>query len=151
MSVRRRTDLLSLILFLLVPRYRPKDISSNDFVAAMKPLSERANRSSPDTMKNKFASLQKKFQPIFRHYFTERHKDPMSWFTMRLNYARSVATTSMVGHVVGLGDRHLANILLDQTTGELVHIDFGIAFDQVSFRLSFSLLFSVSSPFRHRS
>lgn len=50
---------------------------------------------------------------------------------MRLNYARSVATTSIVGHVLGLGDRHTANILMDDRTGEVVHIDLGIAFDQV--------------------
>jgi ataxia telangiectasia mutated family protein len=51
---------------------------------------------------------------------------------MRLAYARSVATTSIVGHVLGLGDRHVSNILLDNGTGEVVHIDLGIAFDQVS-------------------
>jgi ataxia telangiectasia mutated family protein len=41
-----------------------------------------------------------------------------------------VATTSIVGHVLGLGDRHTSNILLDNSTGEVVHIDLGIAFDQ---------------------
>lgn len=51
---------------------------------------------------------------------------------MRLNYTRSVATTSIVGHLLGLGDRHVSNILLDNSTGEVVHIDFGVAFDQVS-------------------
>ena len=51
---------------------------------------------------------------------------------MRLNYIRSVATTSIVGHVLGLGDRHVSNILMDNGTGEVVHIDLGIAFDQVS-------------------
>ena len=72
-----------------------------------------------------------KVQPVMRHYFTERHKTPMSWFRLRLNYARSVATTSIVGHILGLGDRHTSNILLDNRTGEVVHIDLGIAFDQV--------------------
>ena len=73
-----------------------------------------------------------------RHYFTERHKTPMSWFGMRLSYARSVATTSIVGHVLGLGDRHTSNILLDNVSGEVVHIDLGIAFDQV--RASWSII-----------
>jgi len=50
---------------------------------------------------------------------------------MRLNYTRSVATTSIVGHILGLGDRHTSNILMDSYTGEVVHIDLGIAFDQV--------------------
>lgn len=55
----------------------------------------------------------------------------MSWFAMRLNYARSLATMSIVGHMLGLGDRHTKNILLDKSTGEAVNIDLGIAFDQV--------------------
>ena len=73
-----------------------------------------------------------KFQPVMRHYFTEKTKNPMLWYTMRLNYIRSVATTSIVGHVLGLGDRHTSNILIDSASGAVVHIDLGIAFDQVS-------------------
>ena len=36
----------------------------------------------------------------------------------------------MVGHVVGLGDRHGENILLDSTTGDCVHVDFSCLFDK---------------------
>jgi hypothetical protein len=31
---------------------------------------------------------------------------------------------------VGLGDRHSMNILIDQDTAEVVHIDLGVAFEQ---------------------
>lgn len=75
----------------------------------------------------------KRFKPVMRHYFTEKHKTPIPWFQMRLKYTRSVATSSIVGHVIGLGDRHLSNILMDTVSGEVVHIDLGIAFDQVRF------------------
>ena len=78
-----------------------------------------------------FADLRKRFRPVMRHYFTELHKAPTAWFAIRLNYTRSVATTSIVGHVLGLGDRHTSNILMDNGSGEVVHIDLGIAFDQV--------------------
>jgi len=80
-----------------------------------------------------FRSLRERFKPVMRHFFTEKHKMPMSWFAMRLNYTRSVATTSIVGHILGLGDRHTSNILLESSTGEVVHIDLGIAFEQVNF------------------
>ena len=35
-----------------------------------------------------------------------------------------------IGWLLGLGDRHLDNILLDFSTGEVVHIDFNVVFDQ---------------------
>ncbi len=39
----------------------------------------------------------------------------------------------MAGYLIGLGDRHCANILLDVCTGQVVHIDLGIAFEQGRF------------------
>ena len=32
--------------------------------------------------------------------------------------------------MIGIGDRHAQNILVDTVTAELVHIDFGIVFEQ---------------------
>lgn len=66
-----------------------------------------------------------------RHFFTERFKEAGDWFSTRLNYSRTVAVTSIAGHILGLGDRHVRNILLDELTGEVIHIDLGIAFEQV--------------------
>jgi serine/threonine-protein kinase ATR len=36
-----------------------------------------------------------------------------------------------VGHVVGLGDRHGENILIDASSGDVVHVDFSCLFDRV--------------------
>ncbi|BGO92503.1 hypothetical protein NBRC10512_000418 [Rhodotorula toruloides] len=77
-----------------------------------------------------FKKILDKMPPLMRFLFWQRHKVPSLWFDMRLNYSRSVATTSIIGHIVGLGDRHVSNILMDVSKGELVHIDLGIAFDQ---------------------
>ncbi len=62
--------------------------------------------------------------------FQRRSTNARDWYETRLRYTRSVSTNSIVGHVLGLGDRHVSNILLDRESGELVHIDFGVAFDQ---------------------
>ena len=35
----------------------------------------------------------------------------------------------MVGHILGLGDRHPQNIMMHRHTGELVHIDFCDCFE----------------------
>lgn len=68
-------------------------------------------------------------RPAMRFWFFETQRSPQKWYEMRLNFTRSAATTSIVGHILGLGDRHLSNILIDQVTGEVVQIDLGIAFD----------------------
>ncbi len=51
------------------------------------------------------------------------------WLERRTNYTRSHAVMCMVGHVLGLGDRHPSNIMLDRFSGKLVHIDFGDCFE----------------------
>lgn len=78
-----------------------------------------------------FKTILSKLPPMMRHLFFKRHKTPSMWFDMRLNYSRSVSTTSIIGHIIGLGDRHVSNILMDEVRGDLVAIDLGIAFDQV--------------------
>ncbi|GJP48207.1 hypothetical protein CLOM_g7479 [Closterium sp. NIES-68] len=80
--------------------------------------------------KQAFDKVLQNFHPVMRHFFLERFLLPSDWFDHRLTYTRSVAATSMVGYVVGLGDRHSMNILLDERTAEVVHIDLGIAFEQ---------------------
>ena len=71
----------------------------------------------------------KRFTPVMRHFFFERFDEPDVWFERRLAYTRSTAANSILGHIVGLGDRHNQNILLDAHSGEMIHIDLGVAFD----------------------
>ena len=52
-----------------------------------------------------------------------------AWIERRTNYTRSIAVMSMVGYILGLGDRHLANLMLDRISGRIVHIDFGDCFE----------------------
>ena len=42
------------------------------------------------------------------------------WFERRLSYAASLASGSMVGFILGLGDRHMSNILIDLTSADLL-------------------------------
>ncbi|CAN9289399.1 unnamed protein product [Alternaria alternata] len=69
------------------------------------------------------------FHPVMRYFLLERFEDPDEWFERRLAYTRSTAAISILGHVLGLGDRHCHNILLDEKTGEVVHIDLGVSFE----------------------
>ncbi|KZT27904.1 hypothetical protein NEOLEDRAFT_1059985 [Neolentinus lepideus HHB14362 ss-1] len=125
----KNTTPLQSWLFAAHIRYRPQDMTHKEIhgqlVAKRKQCGGQA-----EPLVSLFLEIRGRFKPVMRHYFTEKHKNPMSWFSKRLNYTRSVATTSIVGHVLGLGDRHTSNILLDNGTGQVVHIDLGIAFDQ---------------------
>lgn len=81
-----------------------------------------------ETRISTYRKVTDKFHPVMR-FFMEYFVDPDEWFTRRLAYTRSTAAISMLGHVLGLGDRHGHNILLDTKTGEAVHIDLGVAFE----------------------
>ncbi|KAF9929593.1 phosphatidylinositol kinase- protein kinase tor1 [Linnemannia zychae] len=59
------------------------------------------------------------------------------WFERRTNYTRSLAVMSMVGHILGLGDRHPSNIMMERNTGRIVHIDFGDCFEVAMHRPQF--------------
>uniref|UniRef100_A0ACD5ZFU0 Uncharacterized protein n=1 Tax=Avena sativa TaxID=4498 RepID=A0ACD5ZFU0_AVESA len=70
------------------------------------------------------------FPPVFHKWFLTTFSEPAAWFRARVAYAHTAAVWSMVGHIVGLGDRHGENILIDATTGDCVHVDFSCLFDK---------------------
>ncbi|TKA57007.1 hypothetical protein B0A49_10588, partial [Cryomyces minteri] len=102
------------------------------------------------------------FPPTLHEYFVETFPEPEAWFAARLRYARTCAVMSMVGHVLGLGDRHGENILLEESTGGVFHVDFNCLFDKgltfekpelVPFRLTHNMVdamgaYGYEGPFR---
>ncbi|MBA0591826.1 hypothetical protein Gorai_008822, partial [Gossypium raimondii] len=80
-----------------------------------------------EMLKNKILPM---FPPVFHQWFLTTFSEPAAWFRARVAYAHTTAVWSMVGHIVGLGDRHGENILFDSTTGDCVHVDFSCLFDK---------------------
>ncbi|XP_042694753.1 serine-protein kinase ATM isoform X1 [Centrocercus urophasianus] len=107
-------------------RYRPHDYSGFQCQKIMMD----AQKKHSEEKYNIFMKVCDNFQPVFRYFCMEKFRDPAVWFEKRLAYTRSVATSSIVGYILGLGDRHVQNILIDEQTAELVHIDLGVAFEQ---------------------
>ncbi|KAI5846484.1 hypothetical protein DFP73DRAFT_546051 [Morchella snyderi] len=107
-------------------RYHPKDLKN----AACRKLILDAQMKPRDTRVAVFQNIIKKFKPVMRYFFMHKFNGPDDWFTSRLAYSRSTAAASILGYVLGLGDRHGHNILLDEKSGEVVHIDLGVAFEQ---------------------
>lgn len=105
-------------------RYYPGEWSNNTCRLVMK-------ESVPDKKQESFREVCRRHSPCFRFFFMERFGHCMQeWYAARTRYTRSVAVNSMVGHILGIGDRHVFNILVHQNTGDIVHIDFGIVFEQ---------------------
>lgn len=122
-------------------RFRPRDWTN---LACRRKMIE-AQKQAFDEKLQAYLEVCRNFRPVFRYFCMEKFLDPAVWMERRLAYTRSVATSSIVGYIVGLGDRHIQNILIDEQTAELVHIDLGVAFEQgkilptpetVPFRLS---------------
>ena len=51
-----------------------------------------------------------------------------------------ISPVSTVGYVVGLGDRHVQNILIDTNTAEFIHIDLGEGFPPNTYSHSVTFL-----------
>ncbi|KAE8350977.1 Serine/threonine-protein kinase tel1 [Aspergillus coremiiformis] len=107
-------------------KYYPKDMKPN---VCRKHISDVQTRSFEQRVRT-YRQITDHFHPVMKYFFMEKFNNPDDWFSKRLSYTRSTAAISILGHVLGLGDRHGHNILLDERTGEVVHIDLGVAFEQ---------------------
>ncbi|DAZ97522.1 TPA: hypothetical protein N0F65_009790, partial [Lagenidium giganteum] len=56
--------------------------------------------------------------------------DSNDFWNKQARFSRSLAVMSVLGYLVGLGDRHLDNILLCKKSGEVVHIDYNVCFEK---------------------
>ncbi|KAJ5090417.1 hypothetical protein N7532_009101 [Penicillium argentinense] len=103
-----------------------------------------------------------KLPPVLHEWFIEMFPEAEAWFAARLRYTRSSAVMSMVGYVLGLGDRHGENLSFEEGTGGILHVDFNCLFDKgqtlgkpevVPFRLTQNMIdafgaYGYNGPFR---
>lgn len=59
------------------------------------------------------------------------------WVERTLRFIESNALMSITGYVIGLGDRHPSNLMINRSTGGVVHIDFGDCFEIGKKRIKF--------------
>ncbi|KAK9943792.1 hypothetical protein M0R45_009388 [Rubus argutus] len=59
------------------------------------------------------------------------------WLERRTNYTRSLAVMSMVGYLIGLGDRNPSNLMLHRYSGKILHIEFGDCYEASMHRENF--------------
>ncbi|KAK9480237.1 hypothetical protein V1514DRAFT_359878 [Lipomyces japonicus] len=102
------------------------------------------------------------YPPVLYEWFIGMFPVATKWLESRTGYVRSLAVMSIIGYILGLGDRHCENILLHETTGEVLHVDFSCLFEKgldlevpevVPFRLTHNLVdacgpYGYEGPFR---
>ncbi|OHS94120.1 hypothetical protein TRFO_11408 [Tritrichomonas foetus] len=67
-----------------------------------------------------------------------------SWVKRISTFSKTSALMSVVGYIIGLGDRHPSNIMIHKFTGSVIHVDFGDCFEFARDRVRFPELI----PFR---
>ena len=65
---------------------------------------------------------------LLRRSYLRMSQSGEAFFVLKTNFATSHAVLSLCHWLVGIGDRHPSNFMIDRTTGNSVGIDFGHAF-----------------------
>ncbi|XP_043244732.1 serine/threonine-protein kinase ATR-like [Amphibalanus amphitrite] len=131
----------------LLTQYRRRgNVMTN---AELKQVCPRLEDSLETKRKVLVEQLLPRHPPLLSQWLVDTFAEPQAWYTARLNYARTTAVMSMIGYILGLGDRHGENILLDASCGDCVHVDFNCLFnkgelfdwpERVPFRLTHNMV-----------
>ncbi|VEL20549.1 unnamed protein product, partial [Protopolystoma xenopodis] len=117
-------------------------------------LADPQNRASwpLETLKQVLASLERETPDdlLSRELWASNPLSSSAWWRACCNFSRSNGLSCMLGYLVGLGDRHLDNLLIDFTTGQLIHIDYNVCFDKGrSLRVPERVPFRLTRNLRH--
>ncbi|KAF8076761.1 hypothetical protein FPV67DRAFT_1472577 [Lyophyllum atratum] len=113
----------------LIKSYEARRIRSwtSEMSDVFRRIKEAKDKDAADMFQQKILPL---FPAVFHDWFVETFPEPTAWLASRMSYGRTAAVMSMVGFILGLGDRHCENILLDSITGDVVHVDFNCLFEK---------------------
>ncbi|XP_013395650.1 DNA-dependent protein kinase catalytic subunit-like, partial [Lingula anatina] len=65
---------------------------------------------------------------LLRRAYLQMSTSPETFYTLRRHFAISHALLCICHYILGIGDRHLSNFMVDLETGGMIGIDFGHAF-----------------------
>ncbi|KAK4516378.1 uncharacterized protein ATC70_011349 [Mucor velutinosus] len=86
-----------------------------------------------DTIVNNFKEAEASVPAnLVRDYLFKLASSPEAFLFSRKEFAYSLACISIFGYIMGIGDRHMDNFLVDLKSGRLIPIDFGYAFGVAS-------------------
>ncbi|KAG2222777.1 hypothetical protein INT45_013141, partial [Circinella minor] len=117
------------------PLQRPTEIFTNKIEAALRAEGLRVTtnrRNWPKRiLKKVFLELVKETpNNLLAKEIWCSSSDAAGWLQKSTSLSRSLAVMSVIGYIIGLGDRHLDNILIDYQSGEVIHIDYNVCFEK---------------------
>lgn len=109
-----------------------------------------------------FRRIKASYYPALGDYFRQQFPSPQNYYKARSAFIKTTATMSIIGYILGLGDRHGDNIMLDELSGETFHVDFNLLFNRgeslpipetVPFRLTHNMIdamgvLGIEGPFK---
>ena len=72
---------------------------------------------------------------LLRRYVRSMASNTEGYFVLRNQFVTSYAVASMCQYILGIGDRHLSNWMIDTKSGKAIAIDFGMAFGYATLNL----------------
>lgn len=84
---------------------------------------------SSDKMQG-YLKLCQQYPTILYEFFHSNFLHATEWINGRRAFSQTMAQMSILGYIVGLGDRHAENILLRTSDGTCFHVDFSCLFDK---------------------
>lgn len=92
--------------------------------------SESSVSATRDNLVTLFDGICKEAKPVLHQWYIDQFSDPAVWYLARTLFTRTSAVMSIVGYIIGLGDRHCENVLFFKKNGASLHIDFDCLFDK---------------------
>ncbi|XP_050421824.1 serine/threonine-protein kinase SMG1 [Adelges cooleyi] len=135
-------------IFMLYKRWQQRQASNNDgvimrpselFNSKLAPLLKENGISNMDSRKEWPLNILKEVlislmnetpKNLLSNELWTQSVDSGSWWQSTSLYATSLAVMSIIGYIIGLGDRHLDNVLVNLQSGEVVHIDYNVCFEK---------------------
>ncbi|MEW5302991.1 MAG: hypothetical protein WDW36_005724 [Sanguina aurantia] len=108
--------------------YHMEGLYKKEVVAQIRKIYDD-NKDQP-SMSKKMGKVLGIVPPRMHKWMLAKFPEPAAWLQARLNFTRTNAVWCMTGHMLGLGDRHGENIMIDCSSGDTVHVDFGCLFDR---------------------
>lgn len=114
---------------------RPTDMFMEKISSALKreglPVTASRRKWPKEVLKNVFLELESETpRDLLSKEVWCNSTTAQDWWRKACSLARSMAVMSVIGYIIGLGDRHLDNFMVDFSSGEVLHIDFNVCFEK---------------------